>query len=119
MPARKKGPSTLARSLKLLRDEGWIAAKVEHWNPFAKIRQDLFGFIDIVALSMSTDYEDGQICGIQVVNTHLPEHITKIRENKAAQAWIACGAGIIIHNWKQRSKNKIKRWECEVIEVTM
>jgi hypothetical protein len=33
-------------SLKKLREEGYTVAVVEHWNSFARIRQDLFGFID-------------------------------------------------------------------------
>jgi len=116
--AKSKGKRALERSMILLRKEGFIVGKTEHWNPFCKRRQDLFGFADAVFLSTSTDGEDGQICALQCVNTHLPEHIAKIRENEAARAWFACGGGIVIHNWKQRSKNKVKRWECEVIEFT-
>ena len=37
-------------SLKKLREEGYTVAVVEHWNSFARIRQDLFGFIDLLAL---------------------------------------------------------------------
>jgi len=92
-------------------------AKTEHWNPFAKIRQDLFGFIDAIALYLPVDGKGGQICALQCVNTHLPEHIEKILTNASAQWWLACGGKIVIHNWKQRSKNKIKKWHCEVIEV--
>ena len=38
------------RSLAYLRNEGYLVAIVEHWNPFARIRQDLFGFIDLLAI---------------------------------------------------------------------
>lgn len=102
----------LELSMKMLRKEGWVCAKAEHWNAFARIRQDLFGFIDVVCL------QDRQIVGIQVVNTHLQDHIDKIRGNGAAVSWINCGGRIVIHNWKRRSKNKVKRWHCEIIEVT-
>lgn len=102
----------LERSMKLLRKEGLIVAKAEHWNSFAKIRQDLFGFIDAVALS------DKYIYAIQCVNTHLPEHIIKIHKNQAADVWLSCGGKIVIHNWKQRSKNKKKSWHLEIIEIT-
>ena len=37
-------------SIKYLKDQGYTVAIVEHWNAFARIRQDLFGFIDIIAL---------------------------------------------------------------------
>ena len=47
------------RTLKLCRSNGWIAHVVERWNQFAKVRQDLFGFIDVISA-------DGQqIIGIQ------------------------------------------------------
>ncbi len=37
-------------SLKKLREEGYTVQVVEYWNSFARIRIDLFGFIDIIAL---------------------------------------------------------------------
>jgi len=44
------GYRVTARSLALCRRMGWLAQKVEHWNPWAKRRQDLFGFADILAI---------------------------------------------------------------------
>ena len=41
--------SPTTRSLELLRELGYTAKVVEHWDPYAKIRQDLFG-MDILAL---------------------------------------------------------------------
>lgn len=43
-------PSPTERTLKALRDDGWLCAIVEKWNPHARIRQDLYGFIDILAI---------------------------------------------------------------------
>lgn len=46
-----------ARGLKYLRDLGYLAGVVEKWNPHARIRQDLFGFCDIVAVpALTSDY---------------------------------------------------------------
>jgi len=42
--------SPTARTLKALRDGGATCQVVEHWNSFAKIRQDLFGCIDVLVL---------------------------------------------------------------------
>lgn len=109
------------RSMRYLRSIGMRVGCTEYWNPHVKIRQDLFGFIDLIALSMSTDHLDGQICAIQVVNTHLPEHIAKIKSSDAARNWIACGGGIEVHNWKHVCKNgrgTRKVWKLERIEVT-
>lgn len=38
------------RSLKQLRLAGWLCAVTERWNPHVKIRQDLFGFADLIAV---------------------------------------------------------------------
>ena len=42
--------SPTQRTLKALRDDGWTVTVVEHWNPHAHIRQDMWGFVDLVAL---------------------------------------------------------------------
>lgn len=42
--------SPTQRALADLRKLGFTAAVVERWNPHAKIRQDLFGCIDIIAV---------------------------------------------------------------------
>lgn len=39
-----------ARTLQKLRKDGYTASVVERWNPHARIRQDLFGCIDLVAV---------------------------------------------------------------------
>lgn len=38
------------RSLCKLRADGWLVAVVERWNPYARVRQDLFGFADLLAI---------------------------------------------------------------------
>src|SRR3990167_10418286 len=42
--------SPTARSLAALRQRGCLAAVVEHFNPHARIRQDLFGAFDVLAI---------------------------------------------------------------------
>ena len=34
----------------MLRDQGYKVWITEHWNPWARIRQDLFGCIDLLAI---------------------------------------------------------------------
>lgn len=107
----------LARSMKMIRDRGGIVAKVEHWNHFARRRQDLFGMFDLIWLSMSAEYDDGQIVGVQVVNTHVADHVEKLKANPIMAYWLACGAGITIHSWKKRSRKGRKKWICEEIDL--
>ncbi len=38
------------RSLALLRKTGYRVAITEHWNAHAHCRQDLFGFVDLIAI---------------------------------------------------------------------
>lgn len=49
-PRRKSKTSPTQRSLRYLREQGYLPAVVEKWNPHAHVRQDLFGFVDIVAV---------------------------------------------------------------------
>ena len=39
-----------ARTLAAMRREGWTVQVVERWNPHARIRQDLFGWADLLAV---------------------------------------------------------------------
>jgi len=43
---RRKASPVLARSMAILRREGYVVAVVERWNPHVRIRQDLYGFLD-------------------------------------------------------------------------
>ncbi len=104
----------LQRSMNLLRSQGWLCAKAEHWNAFAHVRQDLFGFIDLVGLSPPPR---GRIYAIQVVNTHLQEHIDKIKANPAAKKWTENGGVILIHDWRARVRGGRKRWEVTIHEI--
>jgi hypothetical protein len=95
-----------------MRKLGGIVGKCEHWNPYARKRQDLFGIFDAVALL------GRKIIGVQCVNTHLPEHITKIKASQPAHVWYLCGGRIEIHNWKKSGpRGKRKTWKCDVVEV--
>jgi hypothetical protein len=41
------------RSMAYLKKEGYRVAVVERWNPHARIRQDLFGVIDLLAIRLA------------------------------------------------------------------
>lgn len=108
---KRKDASALERSMGLLRAEGYLVGKTEHWHAFAKKRMDLFGFIDLVALG------NGKIVAVQVTKNFLNEHITKIRSIAAAQRWLSCGGQIVIHWWRELGPKDGKRWVLEVIGV--
>lgn len=100
--------SPTQRSLKLLRDEGWLAVVVERWNPYAKIRQDLLGFGDILAVK-------GNVCTmIQTTSgDHVAARISKILAEPNAMAWLSVPSHIIeVHGWRKVGpRGKRKTWQ--------
>jgi len=86
--------SPTQRSLALLRDEGYSPFIVEHWNPFAKIRQDLFGFVDILAL------RKGEVLGVQTTSrNNVAARIQKIANHKNVGIVRDSGVRIEVHGW--------------------
>lgn len=109
------------RTLKALREKGRVCGVVERFNRFGGpygIRQDLFGFIDIIAL----DRERG-IIGVQSCGQAFSEHYKKITEEKNRQCseWLRCGGVVELWGWR---KLKVKRggaavrWTPRVVEIT-
>lgn len=103
--------SPTQRSLKRLRDDGYLAAVVEHWNPYAKIRQDLFGIFDLVGIhSMYPG-----VLGVQTTSyTNISARKKKLLESEALQIWLEAGNDVEIHGWHKKGN----RWECKVLDVS-
>ena len=103
------GKSPTQLSLELMRARGYTCAIVEHWNPFARIRQDLFGFIDVLCLG------DGEVVGVQTTSrSHISNRAKKIREHDNLLPVLDSGIRILIHGW---AKNKSNRWEVTESEI--
>lgn len=105
---RKAGTSPTQRSLAYVRNIGGIAAVVEHWNPHVKIRQDLFGCLDVVGLLPNA----ARTIGIQAcVTGDQQKRIAKILAEPRARAWVACGNALECHGWAKRGeRGKRKLW---------
>lgn len=70
-------------TLQRLRKDGWTAAVVEKWNPHAKIRQDLFGFIDVLAI------HKGFTLGVQATTAkHHTERVKKAAASPLLAKWL-------------------------------
>jgi hypothetical protein len=101
--------SPTQRSLSLLRSQGWRCAIVEHWNPFAKIRQDLFGVIDLLCL------RDGQVLAVQTTSrSNVSARVKKIAESEAIADIRKCGWSFVVHGW-YRDGNK---WTVREVDVS-
>jgi hypothetical protein len=100
------------RSLKKLRSEGWLVAVTEHWNGFAHIRQDLFGFGDLLAI------KGDEIIAVQTTSgTNVAARLSKIRTNASAALWLTSPyRKIVIHGWSKRAPHgKRKTWQCREV----
>ncbi len=104
--------SPTQRSLKELRRLGWTCQVVERFCRFSKRRIDLFGFIDIVAISA----ECGYIMAVQSTTTaNQANRIAKILAEPRAKEWIQSSGRLFVHGWAKRgAKGKRKLWAlCE------
>ena len=99
------GLSPTQRTLKVLRAQGFKCAIVEHWNPHARIRQDMFGIIDIVAL----DHTRG-VLGVQCTGSAFAEHHRKLtgERREACQDWLLTpGAYLELWGWRKVKKRRL------------
>ena len=94
------------RSLKLLRERGYFCAVVEKWNAHKKIRQDLFGFADILACKPPSEHVLVQVCGGG--GGALAQRIAKIMAEPRATAWLNSGGMILAQQWVRRKPLKGK-----------
>ncbi len=90
-------------TLRHLRDEGWpLVDVVERWNPHARIRQDLWGFVDVLAVGPA---------GVLAVQTtsaaNVSARIRKIADSPNVGAVREAGIAIRVHGWRKRAG----RWE--------
>ena len=107
--------SPTQRSLKLLRGEGYVCQIVEHFNMFAHVRVDLFGFIDIVAMKVG---EQG-LLGVQTTSSsNSAARVTKIKGIPEHKLWLSTGNRIEVHGWSKKGKaGKRKLWQVSTTSV--
>lgn len=109
------------KTLKALRDLKCVCGVVEKFNthvgPYG-IRQDLFGFIDIVAL-----YPEGErrIVGVQSTGpSGHAEHRRKILGIPEAVTWLRAGGRIELWSWRKVPKDSGSRvlvWQPRIEEI--
>lgn len=104
--------SPTQRSLAKLRKEGWMVAIVEKWNQWAKIRQDLFGFIDLLAVKGDI------VMAVQTTSgTNVSQRLAKIQNTQAAATWLESPyRTIVVHGWRLAgARGKRKLWDCREV----
>ena len=118
--------TSVQRTMRQLRQEGHICAVVERWLAYAAsptgqgppgIRQDLFGFLDIISLAPDA------IVGIQcTTGSGHPQHKAKILANEIAPEWLKSGGRIQIWTWRKllvKRGGKAMRWTPRIEEITL
>jgi len=114
--------SPTQRTLKVLRDKGYKAGVVERWLRYAGSfgkRQDLFGIIDIIAISPD------KTRGIQVCGSSFAEHYRKLTEEfaQATLDWLNCPyRSLEIWAWRKIKKKrggKMMVWKPRIVEITL
>lgn len=109
---KKKSPT--ARSLEKLRKEGWTCAITERWNPFAKLRQDLFGFVDLLC------FRGNDVLAVQTTSGDNVSHrLEKIHGIQSASLWLESpNRKLVIHGWRLAGeRGQVKRWFCRELFV--
>ena len=97
-------------TLRKWRKAGYLCAVVEKWNHHVKIRQDLFGCIDVLAVG------NGETVGIQSTSysnvsarinkiEDMPETVSRLREG---------GWRVVVEGWRKPKH----RWECREVDVS-
>lgn len=119
--------SPTARALAQLRKDGWLAEVVERFIPGARVRKDLFGFIDIAAIhppiAPHTVFHVG-IFGVQVTTkAHMADRLAKIAAPPCVEkARIYLNNGNTLEIWgyaKQGPRGGRKTWTLTRRVVTL
>ena len=85
-------------TLRHLREQGYTAEVVERWNPHARIRQDLFGIIDVIAL------RGNETLAVQTTSaSNVAARIRKIADSPHVAAIREAGWTIRVHGWAKQS----------------
>ena len=99
--------SPTQRTLALLRKEGYLAQVVEHWNPHALIRKDLFGFGDVMAIAPGKG-----ILMVQATSSPtLSARVNKMLNLPSVPIWLGAGDILEAGGWaKTGPRGKVKHW---------
>lgn len=100
------------RSLIRLRKDGFLVAITEHWNVHAGIRQDLWGFCDLLAI------KGKEILAIQVTSaSNMNARIEKIVSHKNFIPVKKSGIKILVEGWEKKKVGKRLLWDSKIIVI--
>lgn len=112
--------SPTQRTLKELKEQGFVCDIVEKWNAYAKRRKDLFGIVDILALDPTRGF-----LGVQCTGNDYSGHLKKLTEEKAQECmdWLSTPGGCLeLWAWRRvkvKRGGKAKIWRPRIKILTL
>jgi hypothetical protein len=104
-----KSPTQLTLA-KLQKDSYPLVQVVEKWNSWGRVRVDLFGIIDVLAIS-----EEGDTVAIQTTSlTNVGARIKKISDSEAIKHIRKAGWTVLVHGWYKKNN----RWHVKEVDVS-
>ncbi len=99
------------RALKAFRAAGYTCQVVERWNAFARVRQDLFGCIDIVGMG------EAGIVGIQATSlSNVKARMKKSEAEPRMLQWLDCGGRFCVVGYGPKGGSMVERIEKAMLE---
>ena len=92
--------SPTQRSLEYLREQGYHCEVVEKWNPWKRVRQDLWGWCDILAIRRD------EVLAVQVTASGVAARIKKIQESDTVLRVREAGIRVEVHGWTKRANGR-------------
>lgn len=103
----------MQRIIALMKKKGYTTAIAEHFNPWGRVRVDLFGFIDLCCI------QEG-VCGVLAIQTTSSSNISarkiKIEVLPAAKTWLKTENGLWVIGFRKNSKGRWipTGWEAKI-----
>ena len=108
---KKSSKSPTELTLAELRKTASAVQVVEKWNPHARIRQDLFGFVDVLAIIGS------ETVAVQSTSwDNVSTRAKKIAQSPLVAFVRDAGWRILIHGWRKNPKSN--RYELKTLDVS-
>ena len=102
--------SPTQRTLHHLREVGYpLVEVVERWNPHAKVRQDLFGVVDVLAVG-------SDIVGVQATSgSNVAARVRKLTDSPALPVLRKAGVRVLVHGWRKAASG---RWTLREVDLS-
>jgi hypothetical protein len=102
--------SPTLRTQNYLRERGLLIAKTEHYNWHAKVRVDLWGFVDTLALDPAPAAVSRVLAIQSTTHDHHSHRVTKILEHENTLT-VLRHVEVEVWSWgKQGARGKKKEW---------